>query len=192
MENSSWRFLKLFLGALAIWWSMSACTKVQPPELPPLRAFDPAYFSDPSRQHLKIPFIIESQGLLSLKTVGCEFRPGPFPYHSRFGGDTEVVYYKCIDLNKGCIGSNLEEIGHYYIEDPTKGRSYDLFRKDEEKNRGVFDLKNNVVVELLFPADRDIASIEITYADKDRTSQVFDVQEIVMKVFEKTLKNVTR
>ena len=189
MKNFSWKFLRMFLGGLAICGSMSACTTVQYPQRSPdvsgtikskdvrgdtesnILPFDPAYFK--KHQHMAIPFTITSEGVLSLnKKARAELRPGPFPY--RPGGDTQVVYYD----SKG------EEIWHYYIEDPTTGRSCDL---TDKRGGEVFDLKEGDDVELLFPANPDIAFIEIVYAP-----QKFDVGDIVDGVFGKTPKNLIR
>jgi hypothetical protein len=184
----------MFLGALAICGSISTCTTIQHPKHSPdvsrtikskdvrgatehsINAFDPKYFK--KLGHMAIPFTITPEGLRLLspeKKVRAGLRPGPSPF--RPGGDTLVVYR---DVKK-------EEIGYYSIEDPTKGRSCDLTDKGGGK---VFDLKEGEDVELLFPANPDIASIVIVYADKD--PQVFNVSKIVIKVFEKTPKNVLR
>ncbi len=193
MKNFSWKSLRLFLGVLAICGSMSACTTVKPPNHSPdvsavieskdvrgatehsISAFNPTYFNNLKRRHLAIPLIITTKGLSLTDKPRAEIRPGPSPF--RPGGDTLVVYR---DIKK-------EEIGYYSIEDPTKGRSCDLTDKRGGK---VFDLKEGEDVELLFPANPDIASIVIVYADKD--PQVFDVSKIVMKVFEKTPKKAMR
>ncbi len=192
MKNFGWKSLSLFLGGLAICVSMSACTTVKHPKHSPdvsgtikskdvrgdtksnILPFDPAYFK--KYQHMAIPLSITTKGRFIIPPhAKAELRPGPSPFHP--GGDTLVVYR---DIKK-------EEIGYYSIEDPTKGRSCDLTEKGGGK---VFDIKEGVDVELLFPANPDIASIVIIYADKE--PQVFDVSKIVMKVFEKTPKNVTR
>jgi hypothetical protein len=201
MENSGWKSLRLFLGALAICGSMSACTTVQYPQHSPdvsgaikskadrvasfeLRPFDPKYFDN--QQHLSIYFRIEGRGLTVSDRTPPKEHSGPLPY--RPGGDTLVVYE---DKNK-------KEIGHYTIADPTKLRSCDLTRKG---GGYVIHRCQGDEVELLFPLSkppqREIHYVKIIFSytepQEERFEQKFDVSKILEGIYgNKTPKNVMR
>ncbi len=183
MENSGWKSLRLFLGALAICGSMSACTTVKPKDDHvasfELHPFDPQYFNN--QQHLAIYFHIKGRGLtVSDKTLPKE-HSGPAPY--RPGGDTLVVYK---DKNK-------KAIGHYAIPDPTKLRNCDLTQKGGGYVR---HRCQGGEVELLFPlpqrpqrkTQREIHDVEITFSytvPQERFEQKFDVSKILEGIYGK-------
>ncbi len=175
MENFGWKSLRLIVGSLAILGFTNACgttTKsAQPlpsypqplPSVYSITPFKPDYFvdTDIKRKHLAIFFTITGRGRLNLSRTKADVRPGPFPYQTRRGGgDTKIVY----------LDSDEEEIGHYYIENPTTNREC---YGHPGSGKGKVVQRTSGKVELLIPANDDIAYIDIIYPER------FDVRRIV-------------
>lgn len=176
MDNYGLKFIRLFLVTIAICGAMvNGCKDAQePPDVPivpivPIPPFKPGYFKDEdeNKRHLSIHFNIDTGKLLIDKMKNGELRPGKLPYHP--GGNTEVVYK---DING-------EEIERYSIADPTTLRSCELING---KRDGVFR-PDKGKVELLFPANPDIAFIDIINADDRGGENVIDVSKIVEDAF---------
>jgi hypothetical protein len=154
------------VGSLAILGFTNACaTPPKSPKTTPYNIipFKPDYFvdTDIKRKHLAIFFTITGNGRLILLPKKAELRPGPFPYQTRRGGgDTKIVY----------LDSAKEEIGHYYIENPTTNREC---YGHPGSGRGKVVQRTSGKRELLIPANDDIAYIDIIYPER------FDVRRIV-------------
>ncbi len=168
MKNRSWKFIRLFVGSLAILGFTNACAT--PPKSPKptpynIKPFKTDYFDKTkpgNPKHLAVFFKITGNGRLNLrKSKKAEVRPGPFPYNTRRGGgDTKIVY----------LNSANEEIGHYYIENPTTNREC---YGHPGSGKGKVVQRTSGKVELLIPANDDIAYIDIIYPER------FDVKSIV-------------
>lgn len=189
MENFVWKYLRLFLGVLAICGYMNRCCNAEQ-ELPDvrgaidvtLRPFDTKYFS--KQQHLALHHKVKGRGLSD--PFDSETRKGPLPYSP--GGDTKVVYK---DEEK-------EEISHQTktIPNPILLRNCDLTHKDEDgvKSGGyIHNLCQGDEVEMLhevplYNAQRKIHYIEITFSSTGQDEefiQEFNVYKIFKKVYDK-------
>ncbi|MHC4268727.1 MAG: hypothetical protein ACYSTS_09690 [Planctomycetota bacterium] len=177
MKKSYWRFLSLILGVFVIWGCMNL-NKYCIAE----KTFDPYYTSLLNQKHLAIIFkTIKGKGKNTiLKPHKAELRPGQEPYNA--GGDTVVVYK---DVN----GENKVS---FSVENPVKIRICEKQKGGKALVGKLIPITAGREVELLLPANPDIAFLDIYYElnrirrgkAPDVTPQTdLDVRKVVEEAF---------
>jgi hypothetical protein len=164
MKNFSWKYLKLFFCVLVICGFTNIICAAEKQYVP---FAHPDYIKDRNKQHLAITFEY-NPGQLIKGVKSAELRIGSQRYNP--GGDTEVVYKK----------NNKDVIGSYPLNDPTSTRVYSIGGDSKQKKLKATE------IELFFPADREIAYVQIFYGKhgKPRGDKNIYVYEVVKKAFE--------